>query len=105
MQYVKGQENHKTIFTADTESVDGDVNGDFKILKDLSLKWILQERYKNNTKKIPWSSNQGFNCFSLKISRYAQIPCSETLRANSFSQQLIHILTSLMYSQNYNENL
>lgn len=50
MQYVKGQENHKTIFTADTESVDGDVNGDFKILKDLSLKWILQERYKNNTK-------------------------------------------------------
>lgn len=50
MQYVKGQENHKTIFTADTESVDGDVNGDFKILKDLSLKWNLQERYKNNTK-------------------------------------------------------
>lgn len=38
------------LLQTDTESVDGDVNGDFKILKDLSLKWNLQERYKNNTK-------------------------------------------------------
>lgn len=40
------------LLQTDTESVDGDVNGDFKILKDLSLKWNLQERYKNNTKNF-----------------------------------------------------
>lgn len=52
MQYVKGQGNHETIFAADTESVDGDVNGDFKIFNDLSLKRFYRKDIRI-TQKIP----------------------------------------------------